>query len=149
VQKLLERLDNDHAFLNELLIIFRQDSVNGLHDAKNALAGNDLPGLAGSAHTLKGMMRNLLMNGGQRSRDGGTAGQCDRSSLRDDRAGNGVGRIDAGGRGATSRGEGMRIRRYAVAHDAGEESGTRRLRSYRREPRARSWKDWKLAQTTT
>ncbi len=60
--ELLERLDNDKQFLGELLIVFRQDSEAGLRDAKSALARNDLLALERKAHTLKGMLRNLLMN---------------------------------------------------------------------------------------
>ena len=60
--ELLERLDNDKQFLGELLIVFRQDSEAGLRDAKSALARNDLLAVERKAHTLKGMLRNLLMN---------------------------------------------------------------------------------------
>ena len=60
--ELLERLDSDKQFLGELLIVFRQDSEAGLRDAKSALARNDLLALERKAHTLKGMLRNLLMN---------------------------------------------------------------------------------------
>ena len=62
LHELLERLDNDHSFLSELLTVFRQDSQDDLQDAKTKLAAGDLPGLERTAHTLKGMMRNLLMN---------------------------------------------------------------------------------------
>jgi len=63
VGELLSRLDNDEAFLRELLIVFRQDSRASLQDAKNALACSNLSALEKAAHKLKGMLRNLLMNG--------------------------------------------------------------------------------------
>jgi two-component system sensor histidine kinase/response regulator len=58
---LLEQLDQDRVFLAELLTVYRVDSQAGLRDAKNALAVGDLPKLERAAHTLKGMMRNLMM----------------------------------------------------------------------------------------
>jgi HPt (histidine-containing phosphotransfer) domain-containing protein len=61
-QELMERLDNDQDFLRELLGIFRIDSVANLQNAKSAMEGGDMPGLMRSAHTLKGMLRNLSMN---------------------------------------------------------------------------------------
>jgi two-component system, sensor histidine kinase and response regulator len=79
VQELLERLDNDRAFLNELLTIFRQDGIHGIENAKKALADHDLPALARHAHTLKGMMRNLLMNGAAR-----VASDLERAAQRSD-----------------------------------------------------------------
>jgi HPt (histidine-containing phosphotransfer) domain-containing protein len=62
IQDLLERLDNDRAFLCELLTIFRQDSETSMSTAKQALTVKDLRGLERAAHTLKGMMRNLAMD---------------------------------------------------------------------------------------
>jgi two-component system, sensor histidine kinase and response regulator len=62
IPELLERLDNDREFLRELLSVYRQDSQSGLQAAKEALAKQDLHALERAAHTLKGMMRNLLMN---------------------------------------------------------------------------------------
>jgi two-component system, sensor histidine kinase and response regulator len=62
VTELLERLDNDRPFLCELLTIYRQDSQAGLQTAKEGLARQDLHALERAAHTLKGMMRNLVMN---------------------------------------------------------------------------------------
>jgi hypothetical protein len=40
--ELLQRLDNDHTFLCELLAAYRQDSQTSLRAAKNALASQDL-----------------------------------------------------------------------------------------------------------
>jgi HPt (histidine-containing phosphotransfer) domain-containing protein len=62
VQELLERLDQDRAFLIELLTIFRQDSDKSMNDARAELANHDLPKLERTAHGLKGMMRNLVMH---------------------------------------------------------------------------------------
>jgi len=67
---LLEQLDHDRVFLAELLTVYRVDSQAGLQDAKNALAAGDFAQLERAAHTLKGMMRNLLMvRGGQAASD--------------------------------------------------------------------------------
>jgi len=62
VQELLERLEQDRIFLIELLTIFRQDSDKSMTDARTQLANHDLPNLERTAHTLKGMMRNLVMH---------------------------------------------------------------------------------------
>jgi HPt (histidine-containing phosphotransfer) domain-containing protein len=59
--ELLERVDNDRAFLVELLNIFREDSRVAMEQAQEALSKQDLPALERKAHTLKGMLRNLLM----------------------------------------------------------------------------------------
>jgi two-component system, sensor histidine kinase and response regulator len=62
VSELLQRLDNDRSFLCELLTVYRQDSQAGLQSAEDALRRQDFPTLERAAHTLKGMMRNLVMN---------------------------------------------------------------------------------------
>ena len=62
ITELLGRLDDDREFLRDLLQVFREDSRNNLQKARVALAERDLAGLARAAHTLKGMLRNLLMN---------------------------------------------------------------------------------------
>jgi HPt (histidine-containing phosphotransfer) domain-containing protein len=60
--ELLERLDNDRAFLGELLTVFRHDSQSNLQEAKQAFASGDFHGLEYKVHSLKGMLRNLLMD---------------------------------------------------------------------------------------
>lgn len=62
ITELLGRLDDDREFLRDLLKVFREDSRTNLQKAKVALAERDLAELARAAHTLKGMLRNLLMN---------------------------------------------------------------------------------------
>jgi two-component system, sensor histidine kinase and response regulator len=59
--ELLERLDNDRAFLTELLTVFRQDNHVAVEQAQDALSKQDLSTLERKAHSLKGMLRNLLM----------------------------------------------------------------------------------------
>jgi two-component system, sensor histidine kinase and response regulator len=59
--ELLERLENDRAFLVELLAVFRQDSHVALEQAQDALSKRDMSTLERRAHSLKGMQRNLLM----------------------------------------------------------------------------------------
>jgi two-component system sensor histidine kinase/response regulator len=63
IEELLLRLEDDRAFLCDLLRVYRQDSQVTLQKAKTALARGDLAELTRAAHTLKGMLRNLSMNG--------------------------------------------------------------------------------------
>lgn len=62
VNDLLQRLDNDHSFLCELLAVYRQDSQSSMQSARNALSRQDLAELERTAHRLKGMMKNLSMH---------------------------------------------------------------------------------------
>ncbi|HXR32340.1 MAG TPA: PAS domain S-box protein [Verrucomicrobiae bacterium] len=64
VRELLERLEGDQDFLRELLQMFRADSQTTLMKAREALAWEDLAEVSRTAHTLKGMLRNLSMNAG-------------------------------------------------------------------------------------
>ena len=59
---MLDRLDGDQAFLNELLVMFRSDAPLSLKSAEDCLRSNDLPGLSRAAHAIKGMLRNLAMH---------------------------------------------------------------------------------------
>jgi HPt (histidine-containing phosphotransfer) domain-containing protein len=61
LEELLERLEGDQEFLREILLTFRDDYRACLHKAHRAMAESDLPELSRSAHTLKGMLRNLSM----------------------------------------------------------------------------------------
>jgi PAS domain S-box-containing protein len=61
LQELLEHLDNDRAFLGELLTVFRQDSRAAIEQGREALSKQDLSTLERKGHTLKGMLRNLMM----------------------------------------------------------------------------------------
>ncbi len=80
-QQLLERLDNDRAFLSELLSVFRQDSQTTLQEAKESLAKRDLAGVERKAHTLKGMMRNLLMHRAAQTASGLEAAARERNAV--------------------------------------------------------------------
>jgi len=80
-QQLLERLDNDRAFLAELLTVFRQDSQTTLQEAKESLAKADLAAVERKAHTLKGMMRNLLMHRAAQTASDLEAAACDRRAV--------------------------------------------------------------------
>lgn len=61
LNELMVRIEGDREFLCELLGIFRQDSLSNLERAKEQLSNRDLQGLTRTAHTLKGMLRNLSM----------------------------------------------------------------------------------------
>ena len=57
----MERLDGDGEFLRELLVIFQQEAPANLVKSRDALAAVDFSGLTHTAHTLKGMLKNLAM----------------------------------------------------------------------------------------
>ena len=59
--ELLKRVEGDQELLRELLLMFREDSLSNLQEARSLLTQNDLQGLSRVAHTLKGMLRNLSM----------------------------------------------------------------------------------------
>jgi len=62
LHELMARVEGDQEFLRELLVIFRQDSLSNLEKAKQELGEQDLSALSRTAHTLKGMLRNLSMH---------------------------------------------------------------------------------------
>ncbi len=62
LQELLTNLEDDRAFLGELLEVYLRDSQTSLQEAKDAIVRKDLTVVERRAHTLKGMMRNLMMN---------------------------------------------------------------------------------------
>ena len=62
LKELLERLDGDDSFLQELLVMFREDARLNLEKSRKAIAERDFASLSRAAHTLKGMLRNLSMN---------------------------------------------------------------------------------------
>jgi HPt (histidine-containing phosphotransfer) domain-containing protein len=62
MRELLQRLDGDEAFLDELLQIYLEEGQANLQMAKTALSEGNLNVLTRAAHTLKGMLRNLSMN---------------------------------------------------------------------------------------
>ena len=72
LDELMERVEGDQEFLRELLAVFRQDSLSNLKKAKQELVNQDLAALSRTAHTLKGMLRNLSM-----CRDAETAKQLE------------------------------------------------------------------------
>jgi HPt (histidine-containing phosphotransfer) domain-containing protein len=61
LKELMERLGGDEEFLRELLVIFRQDARTNLEKSRKAMAELDFDSLTRTAHTLKGMLRNLSM----------------------------------------------------------------------------------------
>src|SRR5260370_19541651 len=61
LKELMDRLDGDEDFLRELLVIFRQDARMNLEKSRKAMAGLDFESLTRTAHTLKGVLRNLSM----------------------------------------------------------------------------------------
>lgn len=62
VKELMERLGGDEEFLRELLVIFQGDARMNLEKSRKAMAERDFESLARTAHTLKGMLRNLSMD---------------------------------------------------------------------------------------
>ncbi len=61
LKELRERLDGDEEFLRELLVMFREDVRMNLEKSRRAMADCDFELLTRTAHTLKGMLRNLSM----------------------------------------------------------------------------------------
>ncbi len=61
LEELMERLDGDQDFLRELLVMFRQDARINLDKSLVAIGTGDYERLSRTAHTLKGMLRNLSM----------------------------------------------------------------------------------------
>jgi len=57
--QLLERVDNDVGFLAETVQMLSADGPPLLAAVRQAAAANDAPGLARSAHALKGMISNF------------------------------------------------------------------------------------------
>lgn len=61
LKELMERLDGDESFLRELLVMFREDVRVNLEKSRKAMAERDFVLLTRTAHTLKGMLKNLSM----------------------------------------------------------------------------------------
>lgn len=61
IKELMDRLGGDEEFLRELLVIFRQDARLNLEKSRKAMGELDFESLTRTAHTLKGMLRNLSM----------------------------------------------------------------------------------------
>jgi len=61
LKELMERLGGDQEFLRELLVMFREDVRMNLEKSRTAIGGGDYGGLSRTAHTMKGMLRNLSM----------------------------------------------------------------------------------------
>jgi HPt (histidine-containing phosphotransfer) domain-containing protein len=61
LNELMERLDGDQELLRELLVMFREDVRINLEKTRSAIGTGDYEGLSRTAHTMKGMLRNLSM----------------------------------------------------------------------------------------
>jgi len=61
LEELMERLDGDQGFLRELLVMFREDVRMSLEKSRAAIGISDYEQLTRTAHTMKGMLRNLSM----------------------------------------------------------------------------------------
>jgi two-component system, sensor histidine kinase and response regulator len=61
LKELMERLGGDQEFLRELLLMFREDVRMNLEKSRTAIGARDYGGLSRTAHTMKGMLRNLSM----------------------------------------------------------------------------------------
>jgi two-component system, sensor histidine kinase and response regulator len=62
LKELLERLGGDQEFLLELLVMFREDVRTNLEKSRAAIGEGDYEGLSRTAHTMRGMLRNLSMD---------------------------------------------------------------------------------------
>ena len=61
LKELMERLGGDQEFLRELLVMFREDVRMNLEKSRKAMEECDFELLTRTAHTMKGMLRNLSM----------------------------------------------------------------------------------------
>ena len=61
LKELMERLGGDEGFLRELLMMFPDDVRMNLEKSRKAIGTGDYEGLSRTAHTMKGMLRNLSM----------------------------------------------------------------------------------------
>jgi HPt (histidine-containing phosphotransfer) domain-containing protein len=61
LKELMERLDGDKEFLRELLVMFREDVRMNLEKSRKAMGDCDFESLTRTAHTMKGMLKNLSM----------------------------------------------------------------------------------------
>jgi len=61
LNELIERIDGDQELLRELLVMFREDAQINLEKTRNAIGTGDYEGLSRTAHTMKGMLKNLSM----------------------------------------------------------------------------------------
>jgi HPt (histidine-containing phosphotransfer) domain-containing protein len=59
VAELVERVDNDHDLLRELLIIFKEDFPRSFQSLKSAVIAGDVKSSSRLSHTLKGMLSSL------------------------------------------------------------------------------------------
>jgi len=62
LEALMERLDGDQELLRELLAMFREDVQMNLQKSHAAIGIGNYEQLSRTAHTMKGMLRNLSMN---------------------------------------------------------------------------------------
>jgi HPt (histidine-containing phosphotransfer) domain-containing protein len=61
LNELMERIDGDQELLRELLVMFREDVRINLEKTRRAIGMSDYEGLSRTAHTMKGMLKNLSM----------------------------------------------------------------------------------------
>jgi HPt (histidine-containing phosphotransfer) domain-containing protein len=61
LKELMERLDDDQELLRELLVMFRVEVRINLEKTRSAIGTGDYEGLSRTAHTMRGMLRNLSM----------------------------------------------------------------------------------------
>jgi HPt (histidine-containing phosphotransfer) domain-containing protein len=59
--ELLERVENDHELLWDLLTIFKRDFPRHRDSLREAIARAEMKQVESSSHTLKGMFSNLAM----------------------------------------------------------------------------------------
>jgi len=58
-QKLMERMDEDVEFLEDMVALFERDAPTLLEEIHRAAAARDAEAMMRPAHTLKGMLGNL------------------------------------------------------------------------------------------
>jgi len=82
LKDLMERLGGDREFLRELLVMFREDVRMNLEKSREAIERADYEALSRTAHTMKGMLRNLSM--GAAAETAATLENASRDALREE-----------------------------------------------------------------
>lgn len=78
IKECMERFDSDAEFMNEMIVLMREDVIECSHVVSKAYGENDTVGLRNVAHRIKGqaatISANPLMKASKRVEDSANAG---------------------------------------------------------------------------
>jgi len=100
---LLERVDNDHDLLCELIVIFKEEFPRVLQTLKQSVVREDIKNVEVTSHALKGMLSGLSVTRAaaiasrleQMGRDGKTSGMTETLALFEHEVANLLPELDA------------------------------------------------------